>query len=334
MGEAHRLLRPGGRAFASSPDAQRWVWDDYTHRRPFTRKSLPEAVRGPGLRRRAGGLRVGDAGDRDRVRAGRGASAVRGRWRRWRGYRSCAGTSGCWRGDEHPPAPAGGARPRAPDERLAPAPLAPPRRRLRGRGSPHSSQLVRHRRRSASRRSRRGRCATCCRPAPRGHTLVAHPGRPLPAASQGVRAARTSSTPRTSASGTRCRPRKHKAELGYRLVLTAWETIPFLDAYRNARTRPYRRRVLAGTDLFLAATERARLALLMEGAAASADPGRAPRAWTTSCSRPPSPAPPQRGAPDRLRRPPRVGEGPPGRPARRGRAARRGIVEGQPRHGC
>jgi SAM-dependent methyltransferase len=37
--EVHRVLRPGGRAFASSPDAQRWVWDDYTHRRPFTRKS-------------------------------------------------------------------------------------------------------------------------------------------------------------------------------------------------------------------------------------------------------------------------------------------------------
>jgi len=38
--EAHRVLRPGGRTFASSPDAQRWVWDDYTHRRPFTRKSF------------------------------------------------------------------------------------------------------------------------------------------------------------------------------------------------------------------------------------------------------------------------------------------------------
>lgn len=37
--EAHRVLRPGGIVFASSPDAQRWVWDDYTHRRPFTRKS-------------------------------------------------------------------------------------------------------------------------------------------------------------------------------------------------------------------------------------------------------------------------------------------------------
>ena len=37
--EARRVLKPGGRVFASSPDAQRWVWDDYTHVRPFTRKS-------------------------------------------------------------------------------------------------------------------------------------------------------------------------------------------------------------------------------------------------------------------------------------------------------
>jgi SAM-dependent methyltransferase len=38
--EVHRVLRPGGKVFASSPDAQRWVWDDYTHRRPFTRKGF------------------------------------------------------------------------------------------------------------------------------------------------------------------------------------------------------------------------------------------------------------------------------------------------------
>ena len=38
--EARRVLRPGGRVFASSPDAQRWVWDDYTHRRPFTRRGF------------------------------------------------------------------------------------------------------------------------------------------------------------------------------------------------------------------------------------------------------------------------------------------------------
>jgi SAM-dependent methyltransferase len=38
--EARRVLKPGGHVFASSPDAQRWVWDDYTHRRPFTRKAF------------------------------------------------------------------------------------------------------------------------------------------------------------------------------------------------------------------------------------------------------------------------------------------------------
>jgi SAM-dependent methyltransferase len=36
--EVRRVLSQGGRVFASSPDAQRWVWDDYTHHRPFTRK--------------------------------------------------------------------------------------------------------------------------------------------------------------------------------------------------------------------------------------------------------------------------------------------------------
>lgn len=35
--EIRRVLKPGGRAFASSPDAQKWVWNDYTHVRPFTR---------------------------------------------------------------------------------------------------------------------------------------------------------------------------------------------------------------------------------------------------------------------------------------------------------
>jgi glycosyltransferase involved in cell wall biosynthesis len=57
-----------------------------------------------------------------------------------------------------------------------------------------------------------------------------------------------------------------KARLGFRLVLTVWETIPALDAYRNVRTRAYRRGTLAATDLFLAATERAASALRLEGA--------------------------------------------------------------------
>jgi glycosyltransferase involved in cell wall biosynthesis len=56
-----------------------------------------------------------------------------------------------------------------------------------------------------------------------------------------------------------------KPTLGFRLVQTVWETLPFLDAYRNVRTRPYRRAVLGATDLFLAATERAQTALLLEG---------------------------------------------------------------------
>jgi glycosyltransferase involved in cell wall biosynthesis len=57
-----------------------------------------------------------------------------------------------------------------------------------------------------------------------------------------------------------------KRRLGYRLVTTVWETIPFAAAYRNVRTRRYRQLVLRETDLFLATTERARAALLLEGA--------------------------------------------------------------------
>lgn len=40
VAEVHRVLRPGGRVFASSPDAQRWVWNDYTHRRPWPRAAM------------------------------------------------------------------------------------------------------------------------------------------------------------------------------------------------------------------------------------------------------------------------------------------------------
>ena len=58
---------------------------------------------------------------------------------------------------------------------------------------------------------------------------------------------------------------KLKPRFGYKLVLTAWETIPFLDAYRNKHARQYRRLTLPAADLFLAATERARDALIIEG---------------------------------------------------------------------
>ncbi len=63
-------------------------------------------------------------------------------------------------------------------------------------------------------------------------------------------------------------PAMLRDELGFSLVLTVWETIPFGDAYRRFRGRRYRRETIPRVDLFLAATERARLALLLEGVAA------------------------------------------------------------------
>lgn len=56
-----------------------------------------------------------------------------------------------------------------------------------------------------------------------------------------------------------------KARHGFRLVQTVWETLPHGDAYRRTATAKYREEVLAATDLFIAATERARVGLLLEG---------------------------------------------------------------------
>jgi glycosyltransferase involved in cell wall biosynthesis len=58
---------------------------------------------------------------------------------------------------------------------------------------------------------------------------------------------------------------RRKQRHGYRLVQTVWETLPLLRAYRNRHARRYRDEVLAATDLFLPATDRARQALLLEG---------------------------------------------------------------------
>jgi glycosyltransferase involved in cell wall biosynthesis len=58
---------------------------------------------------------------------------------------------------------------------------------------------------------------------------------------------------------------RRKQRNWYKLALTVWETIPFLQVYRNRYARTYRRETLAATDLFLPATERARQALLLEG---------------------------------------------------------------------
>src|SRR5436190_710478 len=58
---------------------------------------------------------------------------------------------------------------------------------------------------------------------------------------------------------------RRKERVGYKLVQTVWETIPMLRAYRNREARKNRDAVMAATDLFLPATERARQALLLEG---------------------------------------------------------------------
>lgn len=61
---------------------------------------------------------------------------------------------------------------------------------------------------------------------------------------------------------------KLRERMGFKLVQTVWETLPLLDAYRNPPARKNRRAVIDRTDLYLAATERARDALLLEGVSA------------------------------------------------------------------
>ncbi len=58
---------------------------------------------------------------------------------------------------------------------------------------------------------------------------------------------------------------RRKRRHGFKLVQTVWETLPLLQTYRNRGARQNRECVLAETDLFLPATERAALALELEG---------------------------------------------------------------------
>jgi glycosyltransferase involved in cell wall biosynthesis len=58
---------------------------------------------------------------------------------------------------------------------------------------------------------------------------------------------------------------KAKPRHGFRLLVTVWETIAWREAYRWPRERAYRRVLLPAADRFLAATERARDGLLLEG---------------------------------------------------------------------
>jgi len=58
---------------------------------------------------------------------------------------------------------------------------------------------------------------------------------------------------------------RHRRRYGFRLAQTVFETLPLLVAYRSRHARRFREQVLAETDLFLPATERAALALQLEG---------------------------------------------------------------------
>src|SRR5207247_8877021 len=60
-------------------------------------------------------------------------------------------------------------------------------------------------------------------------------------------------------------PARLKERLGFKLVVTVWETIPFRETFRGFRGRADRTATLAAADLFLAATERARAGLELEG---------------------------------------------------------------------
>ncbi|HWF25463.1 MAG TPA: glycosyltransferase family 4 protein [Solirubrobacteraceae bacterium] len=58
---------------------------------------------------------------------------------------------------------------------------------------------------------------------------------------------------------------RRRARARFRLVQTVWETLPFLESFRNRLARRSRREVLEATDMFIPATRRAAQALLLEG---------------------------------------------------------------------
>lgn len=60
---------------------------------------------------------------------------------------------------------------------------------------------------------------------------------------------------------------KLRPSSAFRLVVTIWETIPLLEAYRRRRARAYRAATLAHTDLFLPTSERGRMVMRLEGVA-------------------------------------------------------------------
>ncbi len=170
---------------------------------------------------------------------------------------------------------------------------------------------------------------------PRGRAAAKAVGRALPRTRAALCGARTSSTPRSSATGSRCRPRGCKRELGFRLVLTVWETLPFARRLpQHAHARATGARCSARPTCSWPPPSARAAALVLEGRRAErigvCPPGIdlerfAPRARRRA---------PAGGARDPVGGPAGVGEGAPGRaprargaaPARPSRRARLVIV--------
>jgi glycosyltransferase involved in cell wall biosynthesis len=85
---------------------------------------------------------------------------------------------------------------------------------------------------------------------------------------------------------------RRKRRHGFRLVQTIWETLPLIAAYRNRHARRNRELVLAKTDLFLPATERAAQALRLEGVAPERMSVCPPGVDTARFAAAPAPEPP------------------------------------------
>lgn len=48
--ESLRVLKKRGQVFAFAPDNQKWVWDDYSHKRPFSKKSFKRLFEDSGFK--------------------------------------------------------------------------------------------------------------------------------------------------------------------------------------------------------------------------------------------------------------------------------------------
>jgi SAM-dependent methyltransferase len=62
VSELARISAPGARIYACSPDSQKWVWEDYSHRRPFPLRALRQLFSDAGFRVRLSGYETVVAG--------------------------------------------------------------------------------------------------------------------------------------------------------------------------------------------------------------------------------------------------------------------------------